>query len=466
MTVLRQWAKGPAAERVPAALLGLLLVLAMALAGSNQGREGGILILQLLALALFPGVVWRLMRRPSGLLTWGLAGLAGYSLAVPLLQLVILPSDLWPLLPGRALAVETLHAVGSAIPPHAVSLDPAGTWSCFLWLWPAVALALGTASLDLRGRQLLIELALILLVASLALGAIQMTSTGAALFQIAPDGHRGLPIGFFANRNHQAIALVIGLPLSACLVMLWPQSGERRARMATTAHVALSGLLVTGVLATRSRAGLVLGGVALLMSLASVFWFRDLGPGRRGRRLWIGMAIAAVAVLAFQIGAGAVLERFDHMEQGEARFSTWPLIVSTAQSFQPFGSGLGTFEAIYRSVEPVHEVDPAYLNNAHNDYLELWLEAGVLFPLGLTLFLAWLLASGIRAFRDQSEQAAPARAAVIGLLILLLHSVVDYPLRTQALACLFAVLCGLLAPFPGRAGRLRAASPAHRRSPG
>ncbi len=425
--------------------MGILLSLALALGGSNQGRDSLILILELFALALLPVVIWRMMTDRPNPSAWWLAALAGFILAVPLAQLVTLPVEVWTRLPGRALAVETLQVAGATIGPRPLSLDPDRTWASFLWLWPSATLGLGASTLDLRGRQVVLEIVLAMLILGLALGALQLTS-GSRTFQLAPEVHAGLPIGFFANRNHQAVALVVGLPLIAGLMVLWARKGGWKAQASITVYIALSGLLATGVVATRSRAGLVLGGAALLASLANLLWFRSRQTGAMGRGLGIATGVAVVSVLVFQIGAAAVLERFDHLESGDGRFDAWPVILTVARQFQPVGSGLGSFEAIFKSVEPVAMVDPAYLNNAHNDFLELWLEAGLLFPLGLLLFLAWAAPTTVRAFRDPVSQTAPARAAAIGLLVLLFHSGVDYPLRTQALACLFALLCGLLTP--------------------
>src|SRR5581483_9726291 len=93
----------------------------------------------------------------------------------------------------------------------------------------------------------------------------------------------------------------------------------------------------------------------------------------------------------------------------------------------------------------------AYVNHAHDDYLETWLELG--WP-GLALiaaFLAWWLVSVVRIGRngrDDDASLATAGAVVVGLL--LAHSAVDYPLRTPALATLFALGCGLMVPPSSR----------------
>jgi hypothetical protein len=67
-------------------------------------------------------------------------------------------------------------------------------------------------------------------------------------------------------------------------------------------------------------------------------------------------------------------------------------------------------------------------------------------------FFAWWVLASWRALADPRTPGpglALAGSTVIGLL--LAHSLVDYPLRTPAMAVLFALACGLLVPGPGGA---------------
>ncbi len=439
----------PSSRRLIFWISAAMLVAAMVFGGSAQGRQTLFLALQLSALTLLPIVCWRLSQGRIQGATWGLIGLAGLMMGVVLIQLVPLSPALWTALPGRELALQTLEVAGVAVEPHPLSLDPQRTWDSFLWLWPPVAIALAAASLDSQARILLMVLVTGLMIIGMVLGALQVTSLFGSILRVAPEVHSGLPNGFFANRNHQAVALAAALPFLGALASRWGEQSGQRLALTPWLFIALSGLFVVGILATRSRAGLVLGGLALVLSLAS--FLRDQHASGRGwsRRSWMVLGVACVSFLAVQVGAGAVLDRFDRLESSESRFLTWPIILQEALKFQPAGSGLGAFEAIFRAAEPAEMVDPTYLNNAHNDYLELWLEAGVLFPAGFLAFLIWAGFGVCGALRGSSSSTAIGRAAGIAILILLLHSVVDYPLRTQALACLFGLFCGLLTPPPG-----------------
>jgi O-antigen ligase len=170
------------------------------------------------------------------------------------------------------------------------------------------------------------------------------------------------------------------------------------------------------------------------------------GRGRPGAGLLvmvgsIGAALTAVAVLALP----PILDRFDTENQLEGRSNRWPLIAEAAQNYLPLGSGIGSFDAVYRSVEPLEELDSTFFNQAHNEYLETWLEAGWL-GIGVILaFLVWYFRRCWTAWKaPPSRDAELQRAASIGIGVLLLHSVGDYPLRTVTLAVVFALCCGLL----------------------
>ncbi len=100
---------------------------------------------------------------------------------------------------------------------------------------------------------------------------------------------------------------------------------------------------------------------------------------------------------------------------------------------------------MFRSVEPLEKLDATFFNHAHNEYLETWLEAG--WP-GAALILAFLVWYGRRLWAawkaGPSRERDLQRAASIALLAMLVHSAVDYPLRTATLAVLFALCAAIL----------------------
>jgi O-antigen ligase len=102
------------------------------------------------------------------------------------------------------------------------------------------------------------------------------------------------------------------------------------------------------------------------------------------------------------------------------------------------GSGFGTFTLIYPSYEGKTGIFDEVVNHAHNDYLELILEGGIMFVAVLVLYALALLLKLIFG-RIKNQQ----KVALLGIVFLLLHSLVDFPLRTMAMAVTFSFLNGL-----------------------
>jgi O-antigen ligase len=110
----------------------------------------------------------------------------------------------------------------------------------------------------------------------------------------------------------------------------------------------------------------------------------------------------------------------------------------------PLGSGLGSFRSVYRLYERPEQVTTTYVVHAHNDYAELALELGVAGIAVILLFLAWWAASVWRSW--SSPEGGPfSRAAAVASGAILVHSLVDFPLRTAAVSASFAMCLALLA---------------------
>lgn len=122
--------------------------------------------------------------------------------------------------------------------------------------------------------------------------------------------------------------------------------------------------------------------------------------------------------------------------------------------YAPFGSGFGTFAQAYRLHEDPDLVNWIHVNHVHNDYLELVVELGVPGALLLAAFLLWW-AWRFFALWSSTGASPLARAATLVTLGLLLHSLVDFPLRTAALSALFAASVGVMARS-ARVGAARA----------
>lgn len=119
----------------------------------------------------------------------------------------------------------------------------------------------------------------------------------------------------------------------------------------------------------------------------------------------------------------------------------------------PAGTGLGSFPQVYRTYENQHAVGSELVNHAHNDYLEFVLELGLPALLLILAFVAWWAIRTFGIWRASAKGADLGRAGSVVILVVLLHSMVDYPIRTSAVAVVFAVACALMLPTQGRTRR-------------
>ena len=173
-------------------------------------------------------------------------------------------------------------------------------------------------------------------------------------------------------------------------------------------------------------------------------------------RSWIAAALSVALVLIIAPIALAgnsrlarVAERFD--VTGDARFPLWQDAIRAIDGYWPFGSGIGTFPVAFQPFESQELLDPGFANRAHNDYFEILLEMGIFAVPLLVGGLIFLFVMIRRAFHLSQQDHSAQIFAVGTLAIVALHSIVDYPLRNMALACLAGVAAGLLASVPGSA---------------
>jgi O-antigen ligase len=164
------------------------------------------------------------------------------------------------------------------------------------------------------------------------------------------------------------------------------------------------------------------------------------------RRFAVPIAIVAlIGSVAVLVSAPISSEKDPEIASSvTGRTEIWSTTIEATAASMPFGTGLGTFPLAYRLYENPDDVGRFYVNHAHNDYLELVLELGVAGLILILLFLAWWVVTAIRIWT--SPLSTPfARAATIGSATILVHSLVDFPLRTGAISAIFAVCVGLMA---------------------
>lgn len=123
-----------------------------------------------------------------------------------------------------------------------------------------------------------------------------------------------------------------------------------------------------------------------------------------------------------------------------------PTVLSMIRTYFPAGTGMGSFDPMFRLHEPFILLKPSYFNHAHNDWLEIALDAGVPGMLVLLVAMGWWVWASVAAWRaEPSSGRERARLGSSLLLLVMVASAFDYPARTPMIMAMVAVAAAWLA---------------------
>lgn len=265
--------------------------------------------------------------------------------------------------------------------------------------------------------------------------------------------------GPFINRNSLATYLAFGCALGTALVLRSDREGlmrNKRGRMDVEMVAGRLALFVAvllmfaTILTTGSRMGTFVGLLGILVPVVLRVSQAEKASG--SRQALVGLSITVVAVLAFILVSamygGVVFDRLG--STGMAADVRWALFenVWNVALQRPFtGHGFDSFELAFRAGHELPVSPDLRWQNAHNTYLELWVELGlVLGSIPPFICLAVFLRLIKRGATNQYTGYL-AQAGVAAVIIAAVHSFVDFSLEIEANVFLFIVIIGLaLAP--------------------
>jgi O-antigen ligase len=252
-------------------------------------------------------------------------------------------------------------------------------------------------------------------------------------FRVLPPGV--IPFGPFVNHNHFAGFVELISPPGLAMLLT---GAVRRDKLPLLIFLCV---LPIGALAlSASRGGIV---SFLFEFVLLIFLTHKKAEGRKQMLMAGGLAVVA-GFLAIWLGLGGTVQRFERMAGGDLSRDrrvqifrdTWQIV-----RHEPWtGTGLGTLETAFPRYESYY--DGRIVDHAHNDYLELLADTGVVGGIcmfGFAALLIWLGASNLRGAKSPVCQSlyAGALVACAGLLI---HSLVDFNLHIPSNALLFLIL--------------------------
>ena len=401
---------------------------------------------------------------------------AGWLLDASLLAgLAVAGAQLVPL-PGAMRARVSPHAVQidqalrldggvSAAAAQPLSIDPESTAWAVALAAAYIALFFCARSIFARGGVRTVSRGIAWMGLGLcALVALQRATSPSMLYwYFRPLDAGASPYGPFVSRNALATWLAMAAPIAIGYAVARDRSDRRvaggiaariEAMDSTQLWLAAAACVMTGtVFASTSRAG-ILGVTLGLLAFVAVSRARI---RRGGVAVWTLVALAGIAAAALMFGDfGALAMRLQETTESGVwgRRAIWRDSWRMAQDFWIAGVGAGAFAKgmlLYQQGSRLF-----FFNHAHNEYLQLVAEGGVLVavPAAIALIAFAVVITGhLRS--DRTPIFWIRAGAVAGIVAVAVQSLWDTGLRTPANGALFAVIAAIGCHAPRATERRR-----------
>ncbi|MER9019323.1 O-antigen ligase family protein [Mesorhizobium sp. M0898] len=405
--------------------LGSVLFLSLLIGG---GTASGLYTDSLIQVATFLSVAAVFSQGSGQRIPHSALWLLMFAVAWAALQVVPLPAAIFDglrpelLLADRWMAGETRFRF--------ISVGVGRTTECILFMAASIALFLGITRLRSDQVNGLLPFFFMGVLCNGLAGAIQYSlSTDVAIVGLFPFT---INAGLFANQNHFSALLFVSIPFVAYY-------GLFRGHLLSGSLGLISLLLL--LLAAGSRAGVLIGLAITIISVAFL--------SARSRASGFTTLVIFVVLSVYTIGAWTKIDA----EVVDPAFGRAEFARTTVEGIKdnwPIGVGFGNFQKAYQIYEKESMIFSQYVNHAHNEYLELAFEGGIPAIVLMISYFVLLFSALARVRRDPFQ-----KAAFLSVSFLLIHSLVDYPLRTEALAMTFAYMNAIIfhKGFAERLGR-------------
>ena len=248
--------------------------------------------------------------------------------------------------------------------------------------------------------------------------------------------------GTFISRNQYAAYLLISLMVMwGASVYLWRRSnpGDKPKSLV----LALWSLFVGAAMVASGARGEVVSAIIAIVGFHVMLANRE---AERIKPYYVALLfIVGVAVMAAWVGwepLGARMTETGLKESG-GRPTVWLVSLKMIREFGSFGVGLGSFEALYPRYRPL--ASGLSFDHAHNDYLELFAETGLVGFIILAAVLIFSLALLFEKLRTRKSSFAKTIGLACGMVAvgISLDALVNFPLRNPAVLWQLAIVLGV-----------------------
>ncbi|MGI8640496.1 MAG: O-antigen ligase family protein [Pyrinomonadaceae bacterium] len=369
-------------------------------------------------------------------------------LQIPLLGLILI--GLIQLLPLRRAAVSgellSVPAVSSlSLASYQTRLAVAQLIIYFIFL--AVALVF----INSQKRLQKIVLVIIIFGSMMAFfGILQRLANPEAIYGLRPAG-QAIPFASFINQHHFAafMEMTIGLTLAVLL----GKSTKKDKRFLLIIAVILMGI---AIVLTGSRGGMLslLGVVGFIIISNLLNKQKDehsTATNENNYRRNFALIAGGLALILGLFGAVILLGGDESLMRGiglqtgqqdisNGRGHFWQIALKIFFDYPILGAGLDSFGTVFTRYDTWNGV--YRLEQAHNDYLQILADAGILGFVCVAAFIYLLFKQSLQTIGKTTDlfRRDVAMGALVGCFGILLHSFFDFPLRTPSNAFFFLIL--------------------------
>ncbi len=254
----------------------------------------------------------------------------------------------------------------------------------------------------------------------------------------------GVPFGSFVNRHNFAAIMEMTIAVPMGLLFVGALRSDKKLLYVVAISTMGAALLLSG-----SRGGLV----AFLVEIVVLIVLTRKGATAKGRSA-LSLKIALSFLLIFAAVGGAIfvggdtsLTRISETVSSDditsSRAQIWNTTTKVIEHGLPFGVGLGAFPQAYTMFDPAGGYER--VEQAHNDYLQIVADAGIIGTLLGAVFMFWFFREGIKnASVVDSFRRGSAIGAFAGCTAILVHSLFDFVLHITAVSIVFLTLLSIL----------------------
>lgn len=350
-----------------------------------------------------------------------------------------------------------------------LSLDPPRTQTALMLAAAAYGLFAATrAAAPAHGRRIARRIAWMAMAAAIAgIGGQTLFPDGRIYGFWKPREPGASPFGVVINRNHFAAWAAMAAALTAgCYAAHLSRRRERAPHRRTSVAVLgdargvwlmwSAGVTIAAIAVAASRSGFA---AVLAAAVTVLLLIRRRATRRVASALLIALLVAGVALVSWA-PADRLLSRIGDTGGNElaVRKTIWMQSAAIARRYPLTGVGAGSFPAAMTHYQTgAREV---FFNHAHNQYLELAAEGGLLLGIPLLLFAGALVVRIRRELRTEQDSYVWLRiGAAAALTAIAVASIWESPFRTPATLMLAAVAAGLAAAPGSALGLPRAREP-------